>query len=193
MVCLSCQTKIEGITERVSVMKEKKEKIDVLFERNAAEQLGGVDWDKLNTAISSRLDQAEKCKTSLVGFPTVFKIAAGFVAAAAVVFITVMVRTEPPPTVRLEDYGNAVVKFVNKKGVAMVNIQQTSDMSWVMVDFGDSSRKVAKCDIKIIEFNGDLKKESDQPMWIIISKSELTVADNGYSSDEDEMGLICLL
>jgi archaellum component FlaF (FlaF/FlaG flagellin family) len=174
-------------------MKEPKEKLDSLLEHNADEQLARVDWNELNTAISKRLDKAESNKLYARKYPVVFKVAAGIAVAAALIFIAVMFQTKLPPTVKFEDHGNAMVRFVDKKGVAMVDIQQISDRSQVIVDFEDNARKVAKCDIKIIDSNGDLKKESDQPMWIIISKSEPTVADNGHSSDEADMALIYLL
>ena len=190
MACLSCQAKIEGITERVSVMKEKKEKIDLLFERNAAEQLAGVDWNELNTAISSRLDQAENRRTSSVGFPTVFKVAAGFVAAAAVVLIAVMVRTEKPADMQLEEGRRAVVKFIEREGTASIKIKHSVGESEVWVDVGGSDKRVAKCDIEIIDLNGDLKKEREQAAWIIISRPERVLADNGIN--RDVMSMICL-
>ncbi len=174
-------------------MKERKEEIDLLIERNTAEQLAGVDWDKLNKAISKKLDEAKSNKLYARKYPIVFKVAAGIAAAAAVIFIAVMVKTEPPHTVKFENHGNAMVRFIDKKGVATIDIQHTSSRPRVMINFEDSSRKLAKCDIKIIDSNGNLKKDSDQPMWIIISKFEPVVADNGYSDDKDEMDLICLL
>ena len=57
MACVQGKAKIEGIAERVSGMKKEKEKIDLLLERNASEQLAGVNWDGLHAAISERLNQ----------------------------------------------------------------------------------------------------------------------------------------
>ncbi|RKY24873.1 MAG: hypothetical protein DRP62_02730 [Planctomycetota bacterium] len=161
-------------------MKEGKEKIDLLFERNAEEQLTGVDWNELNAAISSRLDQAQKSKTSVRKYPTVFKIAAG-IAAAAVVFITVTVKTEKPADVQLDKGISAVVKFIDKKGSASIEIKRPSGKSQVMVDIGSSQRKVARCDVEIIDLNGGLRKGSDEAAWIIISRPEPVLADNGVS------------
>jgi len=56
-----------------------------------------------------------------------------------------------------------VVKFIESKGTASV---------------------------EIIDLNGDLKKESDEPTWIIISRPEPVYADNGIS--RDVMSMICL-
>lgn len=164
-------------------MKEQKEKVDLVFERNTADQLTGVDWNELNAAISSRLDQAQKSKTSVRKYPTVFKIAAGIAAAAAVVFIVVMVRTDRLVDVQLGKGGRAVVKFIDKKGSASVEIKQAGGTSQVWVDFGGGGRKVAKCEVEIIDLNGSLKKDSSQAAWIIISRPEPVYADNGLSSD----------
>ena len=174
-------------------MKDAKEKIDILLQRSAAEQLENVDWDKLNTAISQKLDEAESNKLYAKKCPSVFKIAASIAAAAAIIFIAVMVKTEPPHKVKFEKSGKAVVRLIDTKGIATVKIEQEVSKSRVMIDFEDSSRKIARCYIKIIDSKGDLKRDSDQPMWIIISKSEPMVADNGYSDNEYEMDLICLL
>ncbi|MBA7659906.1 hypothetical protein ES703_67900 [subsurface metagenome] len=88
-------------------MKKEKENIDLLLERNANEQLADVNWNRLNAAISERLNQADRNKTSTMKYRRVFKIAAGVAAAAAVVFIAVMIRTDTPTTVRFENRGRA--------------------------------------------------------------------------------------
>lgn len=190
MVCISGKTKIKSTLERVSGMKEKKEKIDLILERNAAEQLAKLDWEGLNTAISSRLDKAGLGKTSTIGLPTVFKIAAAVTAAAAVVFILVTVRNSMPPGVRFENGGKAVVKLVESKGTASIEIKHASAKSAVMVDVVGSHKKVARCDVEMIDLNGGLKKDSDGAAWIIISRPEPALADNGTSPDMTSM--ICL-
>ena len=191
MVCVSGKAEIEGVTERVPMMKEKKEKIDFLFEKNAAEQLADVNWQGLNAAISSRLEQAEQSKTSVRKYPNVFKIAAAVAAAAAVVFIAVMVKTEAPTDLQLENGRSAVVKFIESRGFASVEIKRAGIKTQVMVNVGGSGRKVARCDVKIIDLNGDWKEAGNRAAWIIISIPEPVVADNGPS--RDEMDLICLL
>jgi len=168
-------------------MKEKKEKIDLILQRNAAEQLAKVDWKELNTVISSRLDDAGRGKTSTIRFPTIFKIAAGVAAAAAVVFILVMLKSHTPTGVQFETSGGAVVKFIESKGSASIEIEHASAKSVVMVDVEGSQRKVARCDIEMIDSNGDLKKESQGAAWIIISRPEPLYADNGVSSDITDM------
>lgn len=190
MVRVSGEEKIEGIIERLSVMKQKEEKIDLALERNAAEQLGDVDWDGLNAAISSRIDKASQSQTSAIRYPIVFKIAAGMAAAAAVVLIAVMVKTEEPTEPHLENGRSAVVKFIERKGSALVEIKGAGAKSSVFVDIGRSGKRVAKCDVKIIDLNGDLKKESDEAAWIIISRPAPVLANNGYS--RDVMSMICL-
>ena len=171
-------------------MKSEKEKIDLLFEKNAAEQLSGVDWDALNTAISRRLDEVEGRKTSALKYRRVFKIAAGIAAAAAVVIIAVMIKTEKPADMQLEEGQRAVVKFIESKGTALVEIKRAGSKSQVWVDVGGSERKVSRCDIEIIDLNGGLKKEREQAAWIIISRPKRVLADNGINGDV--ISMICL-
>ena len=164
MACVQGKAKIKGITERVSGMKKEKEKIDLLLERNASEQLAGVNWDGLNAAISERLNQADRNKISKMKYRRVFKIAAGVTAAAAVVFIAVMIKTDTPTTVRFESGGRAIVKLVESKGSATVEIHDS---------------------------NGQDNQGKDRSAWIIIRTSEPKVADNGQSRDEADFA--CLM
>jgi hypothetical protein len=133
-------------------MENEKEKIDLLFERNVEGQLAEVDWDKLNAAISARLDEADGGKTSSSKLPTVFKIAAPVAAAAAVVFIAVMVRMEKPMDLPLENGKHAVVEFIEARGSASV---------------------------EIIDQNGERKENGSRAAWIIIRMPEPALADNG--------------
>ncbi len=191
MACIQGKAKIKGITERVSGMKKEKEKIDLLLERNANEQLAGVNWDGLNAAISERLNQADQSKTSTMKYRRVFKIAAGVAAAAAVVFIAVMIRTDTPTTGRFENRGRAEVKFSESKGSASVKIEDASTKAAAVVDLGGSQRKVARCDIKIIDASVDKEKNGSRAAWIIIRMPEPVIADNGTSRDENDFA--CLL
>jgi hypothetical protein len=160
-------------------MKNEKERIDLLFEKNVEEQLAEVDWDKLNAAISARLDEAERGKTSRGKLPTVIKIAAGVAAAAAVVFIAVMVRTEKPMDLQFEDGQRAVVKLVETKGSASVEIISTSGRSKVLVDIGPSATSIAKAHVEIIDQNEERKQNGSRAAWIIIRMPEPALADNG--------------
>lgn len=172
-------------------MKEEKEKIDLLFERNAAEQLAGVDWDVLSTSISNRLDKADQNRATARKYPTVFKIAASLAAAAAVILIAVMVKTERQAGIQLNNGRVAVVKILEIKGSAAVEIKHASGKAQVMVDIGRAGKKVARCDVKIIDLNGDLKKDGDRAAWIIISRPAPMFVDNGASRDEAD--LACML
>jgi len=160
-------------------MEKEEEKIDLLFERNVEEQLAGVDWDKLNAAILARLDEVHRGKTSAQRYPTIFKIAAGAVAAAAVVFIAVMVGTEKPMDLQFEDGQHAVVKFVETKGSASVEIIGTGGRSKVLVDIGPSATSIAKAHVEIIDQNGERKENGSRAAWIIIRMPEPALADNG--------------
>jgi len=191
VACVPGKAKTKGITERVSGMKKEKENIDLLLERNANEQLAGVNWDGLHAAISDKLNQADQSKTYAINYRRVFKIAAGFAAAAALVFIAIMIRTDTPKTVRFENRGRAVVKFVESKGSASVKIEDASSKAAAVVELGGSRRKVAKCDIELIDTSVDKEKNDSRPAWIIIRMPEPVLADNGISRDENDFA--CLL
>ena len=145
-------------------MKDKKEQIDLLLKQNESEQLAGINWDRLQTSISKRLNHADHSKTSTIKYRRVFKIAAGIAAAAAVVFIAVIIKIETPPTVRFENSPQAIVTFVESKGSAKV---------------------------KILDSNEQDNQGKDRSTWIIIRTSEPKVADNGQSRDEADFA--CLM
>lgn len=164
MACIQGKAKTKGITKRVSGMNKKDDQIDLLLERNASEQLTNVDWDKLNTAISQRLNRIRRSKVSTIWYPSVFKLAAGFIVAAAVVFTAIIVKTDKLNTVQLENNRRAVVKLEESKGSAKV---------------------------KILDSNGQENQSSSRPAWIIIRMYEPKVADNGQSRDEADFA--CLM
>ena len=145
-------------------MKKEKEQIDLLLRQNESEQLAGINWDRLQTSISKRLNHADHSKTSTIKYRRVFKIAAGIAAAAAVVFIAVIIKIETPPTVRFENSPQAIVTFVESKGSAKV---------------------------KILDSNEQDNQGKDRSTWIIIRTSEPKVADNGQSRDEADFA--CLM
>lgn len=163
MACISCKAKIEGIAERVSGMKDEEERIESLLQRNADEQLAGFDWGQLNAAISSRVDQAEKRRSSGRKYPIVFKIAAGVAAAVVIVVVAVTVRMAKSPDIRPQDSGTARVELIGRRGSASVEIIDSAE---------------------------DVEARSAQAAWIIISKPERVYADNGIN--RDTMAMICL-
>ncbi len=79
-------------------MKNERDKIELLLEHNADEQLKKVDWDELNSAISTKLDEAQKDKASVRKHPIVFKIAAGIAATAAVILVTLVIYSKVLPS-----------------------------------------------------------------------------------------------
>ena len=145
-------------------MKKDKEQIDLLLRKNESEQLAGFNWDQLHSSISKRLNQADRNKTSIISYRRVFKIAAGVAAAAAVVFIAVLVKNDTPTTVRFENGPKAIGTFVESKGSAKVEILDSSEQG---------------------------NQGKDRPTWIIIRKSEPKVADNGLSRDDNDFA--CLM
>ena len=145
-------------------MKKEKEQIDLLLRQNETEQLAGVNWNRLQTSISKKLSQAERNKISMMSYRRVFKIAAGIVVAAAVVFVAVMIKTNTPTTVRFKNGPQAIGTFVESQGSAKV---------------------------KILDSNEQKNRGKDRPSWIIIRSSEPKVADNGQSRDENDFA--CLM
>lgn len=190
MVCVPGKEKAESITERVSGMK--KESIERLLDRNANEQLAGFDWDRLNKSISDRLDRAGGSRTFVINYGNVFKIAAGIaVAAAAVVIIAILVRTEPPGTRRFENDGKAVVTLIENAGSASVEIKQKSAGAALVIDTQMNRKNLAVCEIEIINSNADNVTNASRAAWIIIRVPEPVLVDDGQSRDEAD--LACLL
>jgi len=145
-------------------MKKEQEQIDILLRQNESKQLAGFNWDGLNTAISNKLSRAEGSKTSTIKYRRVFKIAVGIVAAAAVVFIAVIIKTEMLTTVRFKNGQKAVGTFVLSQGSSKV---------------------------KILDSNGQDSKDKGRSSWSIIRTSEPEVADNGQSRDDADFA--CLM
>jgi hypothetical protein len=170
-------------------MKHDKEKVDLLLEQNASEQLGKVDWQALNAAISSRLDQTSRTKTFASGMPTVLKIAGGL-AAAAIILIAVMIAVDTPDDLRLENGQRAVVRFAEPAGTASVQVGHVPAKSEVFVDVGPARSTLAACEVQIIDVEGEREKNGTRAAWIIISRPEPVFADNGSAKDMKD--LICM-
>jgi len=145
-------------------MIDETEQIDQLLRQNENEQLAGVNWNRLQTSISKRLSQAERDKTSIISYRGVFKIAAGVVAAAAVVFVAVMIKNNIPTEEQFENGPKAIVTFVESQGSAKV---------------------------EILDSNEQGNQGKGRSAWIIIRTSEPTVADNVQNRDEADFA--CLM
>ena len=171
-------------------MEEEKEKIDLLFEKNADEQLGRVDWEGLGAAISARLDKAERSKTAARKYSTAFRTAAAIVGAAAVIVIALIIKTGKEAQMPLGS-GRAVVRILEARGSAAVEIKRPYRKAQVTVDIGPAERKIARCEVKITNLNGEFKKEETRAAWIIISRPAPMFVDNGASKDEAD--LVCML
>jgi hypothetical protein len=185
VACISGKTKIKGFIERVSAMNDEREKIDLLLARNADEQLKKVDWDKLNSAISSRLDKAKQSKSSAIVLPAIFKIAAGIAVAATVVLITLMIKSERPADIQLSDGRTAMVELIDSKGSASVAILEANDRAHVKVDITGQDKRAANCYVQIMDSSRDLKEKEDdiRPSWFIICRSEYVNGNHGINSD----------
>jgi len=155
-------------------MKGEKDRVERLLEKNAAEQLAKVDWDRLTDEISTRLDRAPRARAMPSRGPLIFRIAAG-VAAAAVIFLAVMFRIYESP---------------DKQGAGSIQIKGANGKILATFQDGRAGGGAAKCDVEIIDRKGDLEVDSCRAAWIIISAPTLTLADDGYNEEAD---LICLL
>lgn len=176
----------------------EKDRIDKLLDKNAAEQLERVNWDRLTNDISDRLDRAGQMKVpprspSVVGLglsrgPSFFKVAIGITAAAAVIFVAVVLRVNEPSETQMP--GDATAEIVGTKGVASIQVEDTTGKAFVMVHVGGTNKEAAKCIVDIIDHNGDLE-EGNRATWIIINAAKRALADNGH--DKEEADLMCLL
>ena len=172
-------------------MDNEKEKIDILLADNADRQLAGVDWEQLGVSISRRVDEAVRKKSAGWGYGRVVKTAAGIGAAAAVIFVAVMILTDARGGLQIPEGSRAVVKMVERKGSTVVEIKGATKRAQVSINIGGRQREVAKCEVKIIDLNGDMKERWPRATWIIITRLKPVTADNGLS--RDEIDLICML
>lgn len=164
-------------------MKNENEKVDLLLEKNAIEQLANVDWDQLSATISTRLDKAGEAKPVAIKYPAVLKVAASLAAAAAVIVIAVALIMDKPSGLQLPEGRSAIVKVLKPAGSASVVIEQTAAGQRVFVEIGRAGQELAKCEVEIIDVNGDIDKGGGRAAWIIISRPEPIYADNGVSRD----------
>ena len=176
------EEKTESIFERLHKMNDKKEKLDVLLDKNAAEQMAKVNFDELNSVISKRLDQIDKGGTTTCKGPVVFKLAAGLAATAAIILIAFIIDAEKPVTPRTEQGRRAIVKFIDTKAAAKVTFTSAAK-SKTFVSISRPRVKTAACEIKIIDTNGELIKKGDRPAWIMITKPKPELATNGAYED----------
>lgn len=171
MACVSGEKEIEGISEKVSRMNKKKDKLDDLLKRNITKQLADIDWDDLNAAISGRLDKMQQTRQYAFGLPVWFKISA--VTAAAAVLIIVMIASS------------------NKKGSATITFINPSDRTRVQVNTVERDTKRDKCEVRIIDLSTTRKQEDKtRPNWFIISQTESVSTNNGL--DRDMRDIACL-
>jgi hypothetical protein len=172
-------------------MKGEKGRIERLLDKNAAEQLARVDWDRLTDQISARLNRATRIDSPARRYPAFFKIAAGIAGAAAVIFLAVVFRMHEPSDVQVPKGRSAVIEFMDRQGTASIQISDPPGKSFVVVHTGHGDRKAAKCEVRIIDRGGDVERESSRAAWIIISRPQRTLADDGHSKEETDV--MCLL
>lgn len=172
-------------------MKGEKDRIDRLLDKNAAKQLARVDWDRLTNEVAARLNRAQQIQNPPRRYPAFFKMLAGIAAAAAVVFVIIAFRMREPSDVQVPKDRSGVVEFIDQQGTASIQINGIVGKSFVVLHAGHGDRKVAKCEVRIIDGTGDSEKESNRAAWIIISNPQRTLADNGHN--KEEIDVMCLL
>lgn len=188
MVCVSGTTEVEGIIERLPVMKGENEKLDMLIGKNVERQLSQINWKRLNTAISNRLDNVQQKTTFSIQLSVLVKIGAT-IAAAAIVLITLSSNFEKLTGVKLRNDRTVEVKFLQSKGSASIQLQTNSAGSEVMVRIGPD-RTLVKCNIEIMDSNTGFRENTTRAAWIIISRPQRVYANNG--TNRDIMDMICL-
>ncbi len=176
-------------------MEDAENKLDMLLNRNASEQLDAVDWDELNAVISDRLDRTAGGGLNKRRF---LKVASGLAAAAVIVFAVLVFFTDGQSDLVLEDGRTAKVVFSPRKGKALVEMQQDVSRANVavvigsgrrgsaLVDLVTGSKAVAKCEVEIKDVKGR-KRSEKRASWIIISRPEPVYADNGDVTNEMSM------
>jgi hypothetical protein len=157
-----------------------KEKLDILIGQNADKLLADVDWEALNAAVSTRLEQVPRT----IKHRPIFKIAAGIVAAAVVLIVMITVP------LRQKQQSGAIVKFIEPKSSASVKIKGTASSGLAIIEVENGGKMAAKCDVKIIDSDGKPEEERSKAAWIIITRQEPALADNGFKRYERD--LICL-
>lgn len=172
-------------------MKGAKDKVERLLDKNAAEQLAKVNWDKLTAEISARLDQARRAEPEPSRRPLFFRIAAGAAAAAAVIFVILAITMREPSNSWAPQDRSAVVKSVDKQGAGSFQIRDASGRILATVQDGRTYKEAVKCNVEIIDRNGDPQADSSRAAWIVISAPTRTFVDNGYNREEAD--LACLL
>jgi hypothetical protein len=171
-------------------MKNGKDRVERFLDKNAAEQLAKVDWDRLTNEISARLDHARQAESVPYRRPVIFKIAAG-VAVAAVVFVAVMLGMHELSDLQTPRGKSAVVKSVDEQGAISFQIKDADGRIVAMVQDGRTDKGRVKCDVEIIDRNDDSQADSRQAAWIIISAPTRTLEEDGYNREEAD--LMCLL
>jgi len=203
MVCLQCEKEIKGFAQRVPRMNQKKEKIDVLLEHNAAGELEKVDWDRLNAAIAKRLDNAQQRNLMFVQFIGILKMAALFAATVSIIVSAVIYKGEKTLGIKVDKGKYAAVRLENSpKGSASVRIEDIAVRARTRVEMGSvtsgkavvstmqESSALAKARVDIIDTGEDFSKKRGRAAWIIISRPVRVYADNGVSDYERDV--LCL-
>lgn len=170
-------------------MKSEKDGLERLLDKNAAEQLAKVDWDRLTGEISARLDHAPQTGPMSSRYVLVFKIAAG--VAAAVVLAAVMSGVHELFDLQIPPERFVAVESVGKQRAILIQVKDASGKVLAMVQEGRTDKGAVKCDVEIIDRDGDLEAESDRAAWIIISAPRQTLVENGQNREEAD--LVCLL
>jgi hypothetical protein len=71
-----------------------------------------------------------------------------------------------------------------RKPIVRVEFTSGRHAGRAVVNISSPATGVGKCDVRIIDLNGGSKEKNTRPSWIIISRPEPAVADNGVSRDE---------
>lgn len=183
-------------------MKENLDNIEFLIAGNTDRQLAAVDWEQLYSRIQNRLDNTPQQTNGLSIKRMALRWTVGIAAAAILLILLVLTGNKKPPLL-LPEGQLAVVQLTEHRPIAAVEIGKRDDTSHVsvtmepissqaQVSFSRQDRRLAQCDVVIIEQNGQAEKEKNPlPSWIIIMASKPSVAEN--QTDQQQLDIACLL
>jgi hypothetical protein len=161
----------------------EKEKLDILIERNAEQQLAKVDWQSLNTSITSRLNTAGTQQS--FNWPLLLRIAA-IIAVTCVIAAGILIIHNQRANVS----ARASVELTSGSTRTVVQILDTHSQSEVIFSPPAANSPVAKCEIEIIEPAENTNQNFGGPTWFIICKQETPAVKNGMT--EETASMLCL-
>ena len=84
----------------------------------------------------------------------------------------------------------AIAELLESRAVVSVDIKPAKSRGLAIVNIGSKSKHIVSCDVEILGDKVVEKARLEQAAWIIITKPEPILADNGHN--RDLMDVVCL-